>query len=57
MAEALHQALSIRLKNFMPILHIFSNMISCKLMVKTVNRRHKGGRSGSRKRAEQVRMY
>lgn len=53
MVEALHQALSIRPKHFMPILHVFSNVISCKLMAKRDNRSHKGGRSGSRKRAEQ----
>lgn len=55
--EALHQALSIKQKHFMPILHIFGNVICCKLMAKRGSRSHKKGRSGSRKRAEQIRMY
>lgn len=52
-----HQALPIRPKYFMPILHILSKVISCKVMAKRGNRRHKTERSGSRRRAEQIRAY
>lgn len=57
LVKDLHHTLSIRPKHFMPVFCVSSSMVNCKLMAKTINRSHKGGRSGSRKRAEQVRMY